>query len=241
MTVFKRLVTISFAAAVMGLLGWAYGPMATDPALTFKWEGFLSEKINFRDTGESINACLGRRVLPVGKILRSSHFFSGWPCSSIGNPDEIFSLDTFPADGRKFYCRDSGGLKVGHTFQTYELNNLEFIETWANHPDMAMAACKNIRGSLEALSAEKSVLIHCEAGRDRTGAVSALVAAFLLEQQRVLDEVVIGGIECDYRKSKSLKPEKYGRISALLKDIIIQNGSVHGFLAKYCGEVGADP
>ena len=241
MALFKKLISVGIAASIVGFLLWAYAPMTTDAALTFKWEGLLSEKINFRDTGESINTCLGHPVLPVGRILRSSHFFSGWPCTAVGNPDEIYSLDTFPADGRKFYCRDPGGLKVGHTFQTSELNNLEFLETWTTHPDMARSACKNIHQSLVTLKAGKRVLIHCEAGRDRTGAVSAILAAFLLEKHGALDDKAIEGIECDYRKSKSLNPEKYGRIAAFLQSLIKENGSVHGFLAEYCSDMDAYP
>lgn len=233
---FKKVVGASILVVLLVILAWAYYPLLFDRSLTFKWEGALERNINFRDAGASINECIGREVLPEQRLLRSSRFYSGWSCDAVGNPDQIFSLDTYPEDGRRFYCRVDSGRLVGQSFQTVQLSDLEFEETWENHPAFVTATCKNISEILKVLAHGKRALIHCDAGRDRTGAVTALVAAYLVEEQMELNEVVIQGIECDYRKSRSLKPYKYGRVEAFLKNIVEKHGSVRAFLVKQCSE-----
>ena len=82
------------------------------------------------------------------------------------------------------------------------------------------------------------MLIHCDAGRDRSGAVSALLIAMAAEKSGLLDERMISAIECDYRKTQSLIEDKYGRMSNFirnLKNIIVLSGAGFSIYIYYHG------
>jgi hypothetical protein len=221
--------------SVVGFLAWAYYPtvLTSGVPLAFKIEGAIDAKLNVRDVGASINQCAGIEALPVGKLWRASGFFSGWSCDRVGNPDVIYSLNYSDAENHRFYCRDNKGINIGRYFQHDELSDLEFLSTWETKKTMVRDACQFIVSALTELDSGKRVLLHCEAGRDRTGAVSALIAAWQIEEQGLLTDLQIQAIECDYRKSASLSMEKYGRIERLLKQIREQGG-VRKFIGEHC-------
>lgn len=221
------------ALCVAGL--WAYYPALTHPKvnLAFKVEGALDSKLNYRDAGRSINECLGSPVLPEGKLLRSSGFFSGWSCDRVGNPDVLYSLNYSQAEDKRFYCRGSDGIRIGTSFQVEEISDIEFLENWDLKPEQTRNVCAFIREGWKIFEAGKSMLYHCEAGRDRTGAVIAIMAAYYFEGLGPLTDAQIDAIECDYRKSKSLKSEKYGRISKMLYEMRSQGG-VRSYLDRFC-------
>lgn len=77
------------------------------------------------------------------------------------------------------------------------------------------------------------MLIHCDAGRDRSGAISALLIAMAAEKAGLLDEMMINAIECDYRKTESLVEEKYGRMTNFIGHIVNSVG-VREFLIQRC-------
>lgn len=204
---------------------------AGDP-LYIGWEGLIKDT-NFRDVGTSINACAGRELLQEGRIFRANKWFSGWSCKSIGNPDIIFSLNFDPLDPEVYYCSDSQRTVVGVNMnQAIVLNDLEFLETWNNF-NQRSAACRYIRSIISAVVDGKRILIHCEAGRDRTGAVSALLSALVLEDVFDSREDLGRVLECDYRKSSSLKENKFGRIARLIDDIR-NHETIKGFVSRTC-------
>ncbi len=231
----KKKILATVALPVLGFALWAYYPnlVTQDAGLVFKIEGALDSKLNFRDAGASINECAGRKIMPEQKIYRASGFFSGWPCDRVGNPDVIYSLNGFLSSGKHYYCRGADGYKVGVTYQQVELNDLELLETWHNHLEMVAAVCEVLQAEIANLKKDKKSLLHCDAGRDRTGAVVALLAAYELEMDGVLSDEEISAIECDYRKSKSLGPMKFGRIQKFLQEVKSPNG-VRKFLTSMC-------
>lgn len=230
-----RQVGVALSVLLVIILCWAYYPVLTvDKDLTFKWEGLLPSKRNFRDAGASINRCVGREVVLENRLFRTGRLSSGWSCDSVGNPDEIFSLDAHGSDSQKFYCRSDAGVKIGQNFQTVQLNDLEFLETWDTKPKMVEAACKNFLAAKKALDQGSRVLIQCDAGRDRTGTMTALLMAYQIEENSELNDVLIEGLECDYRKSESLKAYKYGRITKFINEIKARYGSVRAFIATEC-------
>lgn len=234
MTLTKKIL-IFVGIPILGFVFWAYYPniVTQDSGLVFKVEGALEAKLNFRDAGASINECAGRKLMPEQKIYRASSFFSGWPCDKVGNPDVIYSLNGFISSGRHYYCRGPDGYKVGVTYQQEELNDLEFLETWHSQPKMVAAVCNVLQAQIENQVRAQKSLFHCDAGRDRTGAVVALLAAYELEMDGILSEEEISAIECDYRKSASLDPQKFGRIQKFLNEVKSPNG-VRKFLSSMC-------
>ena len=74
------------------------------------------------------------------------------------------------------------------------LNDLEFISNWENE-NIRIPTCLFYENILLDIIAEKKVLIHCDAGRDRSGTISALLIAMASEKAGLLDENMIEAIE----------------------------------------------
>jgi hypothetical protein len=241
----KRLVSLAVLLLVGLMLAWMYYPtfLFSSPPLAFKVEGLIDSKINFRDAGASINACASDQLLPEARILRSSGFFSGWSCDKVGNPDMIYSLNYSDEEHRAYYCRGANdrpfGFNIGVSFQAKEISDIEFLSTWEEGSEQVKSVCMFISESLRQIRDGKKILIHCDAGRDRTGAVVALIAAYELEARGPLSDAAISALECDYRKSRSLRAEKYGRIQALLERLRA-DGGVRRFLHERCAQWPSD-
>lgn len=241
----KRIALLLLAVVVVASAAWMYYPAVLLPAprLTFKVEGFFDSKINFRDAGASINECANEPLLPESKIMRSSGFFSGWSCEKVGYPDVIYSLNYSDSEGKRYYCRGAEdqphGLLVGTSYQSTEMSDIEFLSNWSKNPEQVKSVCQFLDDGIKRVREGKKILLHCDAGRDRTGAVVALMAAYEIEAKGLLSDQAIQAIECDYRKSKSLKPEKYGRIQKLLEELRA-SGGVRQFLHNQCGSIVSD-
>lgn len=249
---------ILLAGVLLSLLGayheWVY--MAPGPHLEI--EGLL-KKPNYRDVGQSINECLleasetfgiSQPILNTGLIHRANKWFSGWSCDKVGNPDHIYTLNYEPEKDHSYYCRRSDGNKVHGTIfsKEKEISDIEFLASWRDSV-LEKVVCSTVKAIAENIVAGKSSLYHCEAGRDRTGAMSALFAAAALEHALPLslasrNEQIERAVECDYRKSKSIGEDKYGRMSNFIKELrnlgYGQNGyEVSSFLIEHC-ELDAD-
>jgi len=189
--------------------------------------------MNHRDLGLSINDCLDEEIFKNNVVHRSAGWFSGWSCSKVGDPDVIFSLNYSPINKERFFCHESEEKIIGKFFNDeIVLNDLEFISNWENEK-IRIPTCLFYENILTDIIAEKKVLIHCDAGRDRTGAISALLMAMASEKAGLLDERMISAIECDYRKTESLIEEKYGRMSNFIRNLI-NGGGVNEFLIQQC-------
>ena len=98
---------------------------------------------------------------------------------------------------------------------------------------MKRATCLFLGDILQSIEQDTKIMIHCDAGRDRTGTVSAILAALAAESVHALDNRMIDAIECDYRKSATLQKEKYGRMKNFLT-AVAQHGGVTAFLKEKC-------
>ena len=194
------------------------------------WEGFVKSK-NFRDVGKSFDLCYGDELFHNGMLTRSNAWFSGWDCSAVESPDAIFTLNFNPQKPYVYFCQGDKGPVVGqHFLQTKELADLEFLETW-DDPESRGVACRFLTEIMTSVVDRKRTLLHCDAGRDRTGALSGILLAMTLEP---LDEKKIAAIECDYRQSHSLKPYKYGRLQNFFESIKKHHVSVSAWAKKTC-------
>jgi hypothetical protein len=201
--------------------------------LAIRWEGYVNDH-NARDLGASLNACLGEPLFRSGLVTRAAQWFSGWSCSEVGAPDVILSLNHKPAVSERYYCRAGDHNVVGLVSDaTEELNDLEFLETW-NDPVQRASACWYLNEGLAAVAAGRHLLVHCDAGRDRTGTYAALLAGLAAESADRLDARTLDAIECDYRKSESLVRDKYGRMRTFLS-ALQSRGGVARFLRETCG------
>lgn len=219
----------------MGYVKLRVPDVDTKYPLRIKWEGLYLDK-NFRDIGQSINQCLGEKVMTENRVFRSNGWFSGWKCDEVGNPDSIITLNFDPAKKEMYFCVSETGskIRVGQVpDDRIKMKDLEFIDNWKDDR-LKEAACKSIEQTFQSVLEYKSTLIHCSAGRDRTGVLSALLSAMVLEKQSALNESGFEAIECDYRKTKSLVPEKYGRMERFIHQITNQQ-TISEFLEKQCG------
>ena len=134
----------------------------------------------------------------------------------------------------EYFCRNENGTQViGRHFVTHhELSDLEFVPTWTD-PNTLADLCPYFVDAFQELKKGRRVLLHCDAGRDRTGAVSALFAAMAMEQPAPLGQREIDALACDYRKTSSLSPEKYGRVASFISDLV-KAGGVTTFVAQRC-------
>ena len=234
--IFLLSVALFFVSIVL-IMSWtkvkSFEEEENDLSLAIRWEGFY-HNMNHRDVGSSINDCLGERIFKGDIVHRSAGWFSGWSCSKVGNPDVIYSLNYSPSKKERFFCHKDQTKIIGRFFNDEVLlNDLEYIENWKNEK-MRIPTCLFVENILRSVISEKRVLIHCDAGRDRSGTLSALLIAMAAEKLGLLNEKMIGAIECDYRKTESLAENKYGRMSDFVKNI--QNrGGVEVFLSDRCG------
>lgn len=233
----KRTITILAAGAALVAAAYVLLLLAlaihSPLKLRVSWEGPVIGH-NFRDVGESLNQCLGEKRFATGVLLRANRWFSGWSCEEVGSPDVILTLNYKPENGDRYFCRSGLTTKVGEVYApTTELSDLEFLQTWQN-PVMRSEACAYVSRALEVMAHGEKLLVHCDAGRDRTGTLSALLAAMAIEQNGPLDEGMMKALECDYRKSKSLSPEKYGRMRTFISALTAEGG-IARFLGEQCG------
>tara|TARA_Y100001970_G_scaffold293056_1_gene437450 strand:- start:1365 stop:2072 length:708 start_codon:yes stop_codon:yes gene_type:complete len=204
----------------------------SDLSLAIRWEGFYHD-MNYRDLGKSVNDCYGEKIFNENLISRSAGWFSGWSCGKIGNPDVLFSLNFSPKENKHFFCHSSDNKLIGKSFkQKIVLNDLEFIENW-NNPEITETTCLYIDNIISEIILGKKVHFHCDAGRDRAGTISALIIGLTAEKKKILNQKMINAIECDYRKTKSLTSEKYGRMENFINQIR-QNKSIEKFILEKC-------
>ena len=221
---------------ILTIMGWtkfkSLGDEHDEQPLAIRYEGFYHD-MNHRDLAQSINHCLEEEIFKKDVVHRSAGWFSGWSCSKVGNPDVIFSLNYSPINKERFFCHENEEKIIGKLFnEEIVLNDLEFISNWDNEK-IRIPTCLFYENILLDIIAEKKVLIHCDAGRDRSGAVSALLIAMAAEESGFLDERMISAIECDYRKTASLIEEKYGRMSNFIRNLK-NSGGVDEFLIQKC-------
>lgn len=195
---------------------------------------------NFRDVGASINTCLdGSSInarLKENALFRSNKWFSGWSCDGLGNPDSIITLNYQPKRKWQYYCRSKNGEDVVgfNANVTAEISNIEFLNTWQDDVQRN-AICSNLDVIFHSVVESKRTLFHCEAGRDRTGAVAAILAALIFEMNEIpLSNEAIEAIECDYRQSESLKTHKYGRMAHFIGEVTTNYGGMKEFLTQQC-------
>jgi len=221
---------------ILMIMAWAkfksLGEEDNEQPLAIRYEGFYHD-MNHRDLGQSINNCLEEDIFNNNVVHRSAGWFSGWSCSKVGDPDVIFSLNYSPIKKERFFCHEPEEKIIGKFFNDeIVLNDLEFISNWENEK-IRIPTCLFYENILLDIVAEKKVLIHCDAGRDRTGTISALLIAMASEKAGLLDERMINAIECDYRKTESLIEDKYGRMSNFIRNLI-NGGGVNEFLIQKC-------
>jgi len=227
-------ILIIFVILYMGWMKLKISWLESDLQLAIRWEGLYLDK-NFRDIGDSINQCYGSEVMRSGLIFRSNGWFSGWNCNKIGNPETIYSLNYDPEKKDFFFCWDSHEqrINIGKVLNpTIKLSELEFLNTWEN-TEMRISACNILKDIFISIQQHKTTLIHCDAGRDRTGVYSSILTAIAAESSGALNQSMLEAIECDYRKTASLHPEKYGRMENFIKQIL-KKYSVTQFLASQC-------
>ena len=217
-------------------MAWAkfksLGEEDNEQPLAIRYEGFYHD-MNHRDLGQSINNCLEEDIFKKDVVHRSAVWFSGWSCSKVGDPDVIFSLNYSPIKKERFFCHEPEEKIIGKFFNDeIVLNDLEFISNWENEK-IRIPTCLFYENILLDIVAEKKVLIHCDAGRDRSGAISSVLIAMASEKAGLLDERMISAIECDYRKTESLIKDKYGRMSNFIINLI-NGGGVNEFLIQKC-------
>lgn len=194
--------------------------------------------INFRDLGASVNECSGGSSLKVkeNRIFRSSGFFSGQACSKVGNPVQIISLNYGEHNSSEYYCvQDNGDLLIGQHYSVGDdLDNIETLKSW-NNPAFTRAFCLAYYDALTNIIEQRRLLIHCDAGRDRTGAFSILLLSTLREaifQSKYAAEFG-PALECDYDKSATLIAKKHPRMRLKIKEWD-QKGGPLSLVTKAC-------
>jgi len=199
------------------------------------WVG-LYKDYNFRDVGESLNSCLNEEKFHKNKIFRSNKYFSGWSCSSIHTPSIMFALNYDPKEPKKYYCVDPNGEKK---FSTHfdrgfklEESHLENPENWFN-PKFSGIFCQYLGSMVHHLAKGDSILIHCEAGRDRTGIMVGVLEAGLITRQKKKEDL-LKSFSCDYKKTESLDPVKNATLENLFSYFEKELGDPSLYLTRVC-------
>jgi hypothetical protein len=205
-----------------------------DAAYPRNWQGALSGRLNFRDLGQSLNQCLQQDVFEEGLIFRANKNFTGWSCNQIQNPKTIYSLNYDPEKPQQYFCEeDNGQILVGKHFnETFVIKDIIDLKNWED-PEFKDTMCTFLQDTVADLANRRKFLYHCDAGRDRTGALSAILAMIAAEEQNLDRTEVINAIECDYRKTSTLEEEKKGLMKTFLTHMQSQGGVSH-FVETTC-------
>ncbi len=232
MKIFYRSISILFLALCALGIGLKVHSLEPGHSLVVSWEGLVIGK-NYRDAGQSFNECLGQKLIKTGFLLRANRWFSGFSCHDVGEPDEIYSLNFDPKNRHEFFCHSGSTKVIGKHFNEIKIiKDIEFLDNW-NRPEVLSDICGFFGSALASLAKGKKILLHCDAGQDRTGTFAALVQALIAEKSQVPQSLWLDAIECDYRKSPKLVQEKYGRQRRLLEGIF-RTTSVQEFLSTKC-------
>ncbi len=209
------------------------------PGYRLEIEGLVKDH-NYRDVGDSLNECLQKSYIDFrfaeNKVSRANKWFSGWSCDNVGNPEMIVSFNYQPKKDWKYYCeQDNGERLVGyHANFDFEINDIENLSTW-NDKKTREVVCAQLKVIIGMVIDDRKTLFHCEAGRDRSGAVAGILGAAAYEGSgHKIDYRFLEALECDYRKSSSLKAYKYGRIGNFIMAAIEKEGSFNNFLKNQC-------
>jgi len=220
---------------IYGLLRLWYEHDITKPEPRI-WQGALDYRINFRDVGKSLNSCLGKDEFATGKLFRANKNFSGWNCQKIGNPDKIYSLNFNVKNPQRYYCIDENdqrqfGTAYNDTF-TIGTESITDLSSWKSKP-YRQTMCSFFKNALLDLSAQQSLLAHCDLGRDRTGAFTAILTYMLLEAQNLNSLKMQDAIECDFEKTTALSKDQYGLMKSFLTEME-NKGGVKSFIQSQC-------
>jgi len=232
-----KLIILLIAALVLyaGFIQGRSMLIASEHPLEVRWEGFYHD-MNFRDIGQSINQCYHEDIMKTGVVFRSNGWFSGWDCEKVGEPDNIVSLNYDPAKNKQFFCWDDDREKAVVGIVPYskaKISDPELLETW-DDADKREAGCRAVESVMKVVLSGGKTLIHCDAGRDRTGWMAALLGMIVFDSYSINDDRAFNAVECDYRKTESLGKYKYGRMASFFKKLN-ETSSVSDFLEKECG------
>lgn len=199
------------------------------------WIGLFDYRLNLRDVGQSLNECLNKNVFRTGLIYRSNKYFSGWSCEKIKNPGKIYSLNYSPWNPHAYYCEQSNGTRQYgfHPNTSFEISRIEDLSRWEK-PEFRETMCVFFKQTLQDVIERKSFLYHCDVGRDRTGAFTAMFTMMLAEQKSYDTHSMQDAIECDYEKTRALEKEKIGKMKTFMQELE-QQGGVSYFIEKQCG------
>ncbi|ELR15263.1 uncharacterized protein ACA1_219890 [Acanthamoeba castellanii str. Neff] len=140
------------------------------------------KKKNWRDVGEALQQLVpDRAIIRPGSILRCGLIdFCTW--EELGKPQTIINLRMGEDDTRQFEKRASGGLDSAvHPQQDrqYDTNTAE-VREW-------LADAMKLFEKKDAANIKFPVLIHCHAGKDRTGIVVATLLKILGVEEDVIE------------------------------------------------------
>ena len=149
------------------------------------------KKKNWRDVGEALQQLVPDRVIiPPGRILRCGLIdFCTW--EELGKPQTIINLRMGEDDTRQFEkVKDPQGdgsvprvdwiqLSIPNKIDKYDTNTAE-VREW-------LADAMKLFEKKDAANIKFPVLIHCHAGKDRTGIVVATLLKILGVEEDVIE------------------------------------------------------
>ena len=132
---------------------------------------------NLRDIGMAVNQIEGRAILQEGIVFRSGELALIRSLGQIGNPHTIINLETTEdPDWREGETRFH--IPIPDTAEVYEISSRETAVWLDSVVSLAAAA-----------SVPLPLLIHCTAGKDRTGVVAAaMLAAIGITRETIIRE-----------------------------------------------------
>ena len=197
-------------------------------------EGFYLP-IDFRDVGASLNECAspGRALFSEGIFTRSNRYFSGHSCDRIGNPDVIYTLSYDPWQRWEYYCaKQNGKVKVGrYANDFFEIDNIERMSNWEN-PEFSGVMCGELNSMIDNIAENKRIHIHCNRGRDRTGAAVAILIKLFSDDRLLPSDYANQLAECDYEKTASIHDEHRGHILRFLRRDFRRAGGSENFINR---------
>ena len=146
---------------------------------------------NLRDVGETVNIIHGKEIMNEGMLFRGGTVNELFGETELPPVNTVMNLRT--GKDREFESKRQIHIPAVDSVENYQTSNAK-VRSWANRVVTSVCSQDGF-----------PILVHCTAGKDRTGVIVALILRALGVKEQIIIE--------EYMQTDGLKTDKNIRIA----------------------------